>query len=125
MMLRASLLLSALVMSLAAACSDGTATVDAPVKIDAPVVAAKVVTCPTTPPMFKVGVSGSQYLPAMQTVPAGAIVEFKTSADHSAKSLENLFQIDYATTNCVQFNTPGLYKFYCTAHGFVGSVTVQ
>ena len=124
MMLRASPLLSASVISLAAACSDATATVDASVRIDAPVVAAKVVGCPTTP-MFKVGVSGSQYLPATQTVPAGAIVEFKTSADHSAKSLENLFLVDYGTTNCVQFNTPGLYKFYCTAHGFVGSVTVQ
>lgn len=60
-----------------------------------------------------------------QTVPAGSIVEFKTSADHSAKQLENLFLVDFATTACVQFNTPGLYKFFCTAHGFVGSVTVQ
>lgn len=124
MKLRASPLLSALFVSLAAACADSAATVDALVRIDAPVVAAKVVRCPTTP-MFKVGVSASQYLPITQTVPAGAIVEFKTTAEHSAKSLENLFQIDFGRTDCVQFTKPGLYKFYCTAHSFIGSVTVQ
>jgi plastocyanin len=124
MTLRASILFIALELTLASACSDSAATVDAPTAIDAPVVAAKVVTCPAAP-MFKVGVTGQSYVPAMQTVPAGSIVEIKASIDHSAKSLENLFLVDFGTTACVQFNTPGLYKFFCTAHGFVGSVTVQ
>ena len=124
MMCRASILLIALGLTLASACSDSAATVDAPITIDAPVIAAKVVTCPAAP-MFKVGVTGQSYVPAMQNVPVGAIVEFKTSADHSAKSRNNLFLIDFGTTACVQFNTPGVQEFYCTAHGFLGKVTVQ
>ena len=121
---RASFLLTASVLTLGCACSDSAASIDAPLQNDAAVVAAKVVRCPATP-LFKVGVSGAQYLPMTQTVPVGAIVEFKTSADHSAKSRNNLFLVDFATTACVQFNTPGLQEFYCTAHGFLGSVTVQ
>ena len=121
---RASILFIALGLTLASACSDSAATVDAATTTDAPVVAAKVVTCPATP-MFKVGVTGQSYVPAMQTVPVGAIVEFKTSAEHSAKSRNNLFLVDFGTTACVQFNTPGLQEFYCTAHGFLGKITVQ
>ena len=124
MMLRLTTLLPALGFTLATACSDPAATVDAPVQIDAPSVAAQVVNCPATP-AFKVGVSGQSYVPMTQTVPVGAVVEIKASLDHSAKSLENLFLIDFGTTGCVKFNTPGLYTFYCTAHGFKGTITVQ
>ncbi len=124
MMFHSRILLPALGLTLAAACSDSAATVDAPGQIDAPSVAAQVVNCPAAP-AFKVGVSGQSYVPMSQTVPVGAVVEIKASLDHSAKSLENLFLIDFGTTGCVKFNTPGVYTFYCTAHGFKGTVTVQ
>jgi BRCT domain type II-containing protein len=114
---------TALLIALSA-CSDPASSIDAPVAIDAAPVAVKVVTCPANP-TYKVGVAGHAYDPATQTVPVGSIVKITTSADHSAKSVENLFFVDFANSECVQFGIPATYKFYCTAHGFVGSVTVQ
>jgi plastocyanin len=107
------------------ACSDGAASKpDASTGSDAAIVAAKVVTCPAAV-QFNVGVSGQSYVPPAQTVPAGSIVKFTASIDHSAKSRDNLFTVDFGETTCVQFQKPGAYQFYCTAHGFLGTVTVQ
>jgi hypothetical protein len=121
---RASHSIVASVLLLALGCSSPAAGVDAAKTIDAAPVAAKLVTCPANP-MYNVGVAGHAYDPVTQTVPVGAIVKFSTSADHSAKSVENLFFVDFASSACVQFGIPATYKFFCTAHGFVGSVTVQ
>ncbi|HPH67444.1 MAG TPA: hypothetical protein PLF40_16925 [Kofleriaceae bacterium] len=115
----ATLLLLAL-----SACSDPASSIDAPNAIDAAPVAVKLVTCPANP-MYKVGVAGHSFDPATQTVPVGSIVKITTSADHSAKSVESLFFIDFASSECVQFGVRATYKFFCTAHGFVGSVTVE
>ena len=124
-------ILVAAAMLSALAC--GSTPEAAPPKTDGPPVstaAVELVTCPRTI-AYRVGVSGHAYEPGTQTVPVGSIVQFTTSADHSARAenkdaaMQVLFSVDFDRTECLRFNKADTYKFYCTAHGFRGSVVVQ
>ncbi|MEZ4369099.1 MAG: hypothetical protein R2939_22870 [Kofleriaceae bacterium] len=96
----------------------------APAADAAPVAAAEEINCPATV-AADVGVAAGQYDPSAVTVAPGEVVRFTTSVEHSARAVDaTLFDIPFGVTACVRFNQVGTYGFYCTAHGFTGTVTV-
>jgi hypothetical protein len=69
--------------------------------------------------------AGQSYAPMMAMVAAGDVVRFVMTGEHSVRSDDDLFLVDFGQTGCVRFNTPGTYPYYCQAHGFTGSVVVE
>ena len=124
----------ALVALVVAACGgdDGGGTPDARMA-DAPMNTNKVqtVTCPTTADaMVTVNAGGSAYVPMTQTVAVNAIVKFVMTPTHDAKpntltTTDPGIVVDFGATKCLKFTQAGTYGFFCTAHSFAGTITVQ
>jgi plastocyanin len=57
------------------------------------------------------------------------MVEFKLTPAHNVSpALTNSdpgLKVDYGADICLKFTKAGTFGFYCTTHGFTGSVTVQ
>jgi plastocyanin len=123
------------VLALVAACGGddgGSVTTDAPPMADAPSTNKVVtVTCPGTPDaMVGISAGGLAYDPMTQTVPVNAVVKFVMTATHDAKpntltTNDPGLTVGFGETKCLKFTAAGTFGFYCTAHSFVGSITVQ
>ncbi len=89
------------------------------------------VTCPTTADaMVTVNASGDAYTPKTQTVPVNAVVKFVMTATHDAKpntqtTSDPGLSVGFGETKCLKFTAAGSYGFFCSAHGFNGTITVQ
>lgn len=131
--LRLSLLAhAALGVTLVAACGSSSSETPADAATDAPAAArVQKVNCPATVDVEITEIvkpSGNEYdySPNPAMIRAGGIARFKASAIHSTRSVEaGLFAIDFQQTECFKFNTKETHRFYCTAHGFTGSIIVQ
>jgi plastocyanin len=89
------------------------------------------VTCPATADAeVTISSGGSAYSPMASTVPINAVVKFIMTATHDAKpnpqtTTDPGLSVDFGETKCLKFTASGTFGFYCSAHGFAGTVTVQ
>jgi plastocyanin len=89
------------------------------------------VTCPTSSDaMVTVNAGGTAYVPMTQTVPMNAVVQFVMTPTHDAKpntqtTSDPGLTVGFGETKCLKFTAPGNYGFFCSAHGFNGTITVQ
>ncbi len=89
------------------------------------------VTCPTTADaMVTVTSGGGAFMPMTQTVPKNAVVKFVMTPTHDAapNTLVNTdpgIVVGQGQTKCLKFTETGTYGFYCSAHSFAGTITVQ
>jgi plastocyanin len=89
------------------------------------------VTCPATADaMVTVNASGTMYVPMTQTVPPNAVVKFVMTATHDAKPntltpSDPGLSVGFGETKCLKFTQAGTFGFFCTAHSFAGTITVQ
>lgn len=112
----------------------GSVTPDAATTTPDSGTAAKVVavTCPATPAATVMAVNGTDaYMPMSTTISVGQIVRFQISSFHDvtpntiAPLTDPAIQVSPGQTKCLQFNQAGTYGFYCSPHGFTGSITVN
>ena len=123
----------ALAALLLAGCGDdgGGTTADAPPMGDASTNKVVTVACPNTPDaMVGISAGGLAYDPAATTVPVNAVVKFVMTATHDAKpnpmtTTDPGLSVGFAETKCLKFTATGTFGFFCTAHGFAGTITVQ
>lgn len=122
----------ALTVLVLAACGgdDGGTT-----QMDAPATTNKVqmVTCPgTADAMVMTTSTVDAYMPMTQTVPKNAVVKFVMASVHDvapntvggAMSDAGL-KVGFGETKCLKFTESGTYSFFCEAHSFAGTITVQ
>lgn len=120
----------ALVMLVFAACGgdDGNTTPQ-----DAPANTNKVqtVTCPSAVDGNVMTTSTvDAYMPMTQTVPVNAVVKFTMASIHNVApntvtTTDPGLSVDFGQTKCLKFTQAGTYGFFCSAHGFNGTITVQ
>jgi plastocyanin len=91
------------------------------------------VTCTGTPPIVSTDsdlamhytYSGS----AAPTITVGSIVHFMLTPAHNAAPSLTIgdpgLKVPYGGDVCLKFSKAGTFGFYCTTHGFAGTVTVQ
>ena len=127
-MFRASLC----VLAIAACGGDDSSNVqvDAP-SADSTQQAVQAVTCPGSPDATVTSSNTSSvYAPAATTVPVGGIVKFAMASTHNVapNTLVNTdpgLSVGFGETKCLKFNKAGTFGFFCTAHSFTGTITVQ
>ncbi|MEO6775380.1 MAG: hypothetical protein ABI467_20625, partial [Kofleriaceae bacterium] len=63
------------------------------------------------------------------SISAGQIVEFKTSITHDVNPAlsgsDPGVKAGFSSDVCLKFTAAGTFGFYCSRHGFTGSVTVN
>jgi plastocyanin len=130
MSVRCSLAIS--LLALAACGGGGGETVDAPAGVDAKASNVMEVTCPaTTPVTFTTTSLSSSFNPTTASITLGQIVKFDTALDHpigpiSGDPLSDPgLVVGGGMTKCFNFLAKGTYKFRCTTHNFVGTLTVN
>jgi plastocyanin len=131
MSVRNMLAISALAM---AACSgDGGSAAPDAASPDAPVVAVKEVPCPATPDAWFV-TNGLMFSPSAATIRVGQIAKLESnSLEHpigpfkGGDPLETdpALMVTAGRSKCFTFMRPGTFKFICSAHFYVGTLTVQ
>ena len=117
---------------LVAACGgEPSGTADAPSTIDANTNKVVTVTCPATADaMITVNAGGTAYVPMATTVPVNAVVKFMLTSLHDAKpntltTSDPGLTVGFGETKCLKFTAAGTFGFFCTAHSFAGTITVQ
>lgn len=93
----------------------------------------QVVTCTGTPPKVSTDSDTAMHYTYSTTTPpsitVGSVVEFKMTPAHNvAPALTNSdpgLKVDYGADVCLKFTKAGTFGFYCTTHGFSGSVVVN
>jgi len=128
MSVRCSLALS--VLALAACGDDGGGGVDAPSGVDAAPATVMMVTCPATP-AATIMTQATSFSPATATISKGAIIQFVSTATHpigpfpGGQMTDPGIVVPENTTRCLQFTASGTFKFICTVHSYLGTVTVN
>src|SRR5207245_2613038 len=121
-----------LVLALGACGSDSNANTDAAVHNDAPPKTVLTVTCPGSPAATVTTAElQSSFTPMATTITQGQVVKFVMSASHTvapnpiAAKTDPGLTVGFGATACLMFTQTGTFGFLCSAHGFVGTVTVQ
>lgn len=89
------------------------------------------VTCPTTADaMVTVSSGGTMFVPMAQTVPVMAVVKFVMTPTHnvapnSQTTTDPGLNVGFGATKCLKFTATGTFGFFCSAHSFAGTITVQ
>lgn len=89
------------------------------------------VTCPATADAeITVNAAGTAYSPMATTVPVNAVVKFTMTATHNAApntltTTDPGLNVGFGETKCLKFTATGTFGFFCTAHSFAGTVTVN
>lgn len=129
MFMRSLLAISILALT---ACSDdgGGGTPDAP-RADAQTSAVMEVTCPATPAASFV-TQASSFNPQTAAINVGQIVEFQSTAGHpigpfngNPAETDPGIVIPETKTKCLMFTRAGTFKFICTTHTYLGTITVN
>jgi plastocyanin len=102
-------------------------------QMDAPMNTNKVqtVTCPTTADAMVMTTSTvDAYMPATQTVPKNAVVKFVMASVHDVApntigTSDPGLVVGFGATKCLKFTESGSFGFFCSAHSFAGTITVQ
>ena len=131
MSVRNMLSISALV--LAGCSSDGGDAMPDAAQSDAPVVAVKEVPCPATPAASFV-TNGLMFSPSAATISVGQIAKLESnSLEHpigpfmggDPSMTDPALTVTAGRSKCFAFMRPGTFKFICSAHFYVGTLTVQ
>ena len=115
-----------------AACNDGGAAAPDASEVDAPTVAVKEVTCPAAPAASFV-TTGTMFSPSAATISVGQIVKLESnSLDHpigpfngDPSLTDPALVVTAGRTKCFQLMRTGTFKFVCSAHFYVGTLTVM
>ena len=89
------------------------------------------VTCPgTADAEVTISTGGGAYMPMATTVPVNAVVRFTMTATHDAKpntltTTDPGLVVGFGETKCLKFTATGTFGFFCSAHSFAGTITVQ
>ncbi len=83
------------------------------------------VDCDTTTVAEIITTSGFAYSPMSVTINVGESVRFSPTSGHDVAGDGNAIDVPIAGEGCYRFNTAGTYDFFCTPHGFTGSVVVE
>ena len=123
--------LAALLFAACGGDDGGSSTTDAPNQIDASTNKVLTVACPNTADAtITVNMTGTAYMPMATTVPVNAIVKFQMTSLHDAKpntltTTDPGITVGFGETKCLKFTATGTFGFFCTAHSFAGTVTVN
>lgn len=125
----------AMALALAACGGDdggGSGTTDAAVTVDANTDKVREIGCPASPAATVMTVDTvDAYSPMSSTISVNGIVKFVISSAHDVTpnpiggTTDPGLVVASDTTKCLQFTQAGTYNFYCTPHGFTGSIVVQ
>jgi len=143
------LLALALALALGSCSSDNPKAADAAVVHDSKVIDAKVfdahvdsppllpdaltdvetVVCPTTPDAIVGSTNGNftSYTVPSTTIAVGQIVQFAMATEHNVfpnAGQDPGLHVGFGVTLCKKFTVPGTYTLKCSAHLFMGTVTV-
>jgi plastocyanin len=128
MLVRTSLAISLLAL---AACDDGGgSTPDASPQIDAPGATVMTVTCPTTTVPTITTQASSFDMPTL-AIQQGSIVKFVSTATHpvgpfpGGQMTDPGIVVPEGQTRCLMFTATGTFKFICTVHSYLGTITVN
>lgn len=112
--------------------------IDAPIDaigIDAPIDApssVQVINCPGNPDMEISAATGAYvFTPSSATISANGIVRFTPGASNhdmvsgSGGTANGLFATPLGQVTCLRFTAAGTFPFFCSQHGFTGTLTVQ
>jgi len=130
MHVRSSLVIAILAL---AACGgdDGGGAIDAPTGMDAPASSVMEVTCPTNPAASFITQAAS-FNPPAATINVGQIVKFESTATHpigpftgDPSMTDPGIVVPETKTKCFTFTRVGTFKFICTVHFYVGTLTVN
>lgn len=89
------------------------------------------VTCPGTPAATitnPASPSDYRYVPNAVTISVGEVVKFELTNSHDVApntGAPTELRVGFGGTKCFMFKEAGTYPFYCTPHGFTGTITVQ
>ncbi len=130
----AAMKLLPLLCLLLGACGDdgGNGTPDAPVGVDAPTASVMKVTCPAQVAATVTTTDASfSYSPMATTITVGSVVKFNTSASHNVKpnpvanKTDPGLDVGFNEMACLKFTATGTFGFFCSPHGFAGTITVN
>src|ERR1041385_7535557 len=122
------IVLAALVLAACGGGDDGNTT-----PMDAPANNNKVqaVTCPgAVDGMIMTTSTVDAYMPNTLTVPVNAVVKFQMASAHNVApntvgTTDPGLSVGFGETKCLKFTQAGTFGFFCSAHGFSGTITVQ
>lgn len=125
-------ILSVLVIVGAAACGGGSSTIDAPKPADAKASSVKSIACPSTPDSdITVNASGTAFVISATTIPVNGVAHihmpnsFHDAASGPVGAPDGQFKVPFGGDACFQFTQAGTFPFFCEAHLFTGTLTVQ
>lgn len=115
-----------------AACGDPGGSNAPDAGLDAPMPAVKAVTCPASPAATITTTAGS-FSPPSTTIGLGQIVKFTTMADHKIGPFpggdlsvtDPALVVPELQTKCFRFDRTGTFKFICSVHFYLGTLTVN
>lgn len=116
-----------------AACGGGgddpPAGVDAP-SDDAQSATVVEVTCDGSEVATVVTQAASKFDPMSTSIAVNDVVKFEMDPSHDVAPHLSLpsdpgIRVDFGETKCLRFTQAGTFNFFCTSHGFAGSVTVN
>ncbi|MEJ7599216.1 MAG: plastocyanin/azurin family copper-binding protein [Kofleriaceae bacterium] len=117
---------------LIAACGgDDPASPDAPPGggSDAAPATVMAVACSTGEPTIVTRNGANMYDPSAVTIAVGQVVKFVNSSNHNVAPLMTMsdagLDVGFGATKCLKFTAAGSFKFKCTPHEFVGTITVN
>ena len=96
---------------------------------DAPMAASivEVNPCPATPDATFMTMATS-FNPSTATITQGQVAKFVSTATHPIAALagtDATLNVAEGGTKCFRFTMAGMFKFKCTVHGYVGTLTVN
>lgn len=113
-----------------AACGDDGATPDAPRLIDAPAATVMTVTCPAGNVTTLTTLGTAFDMPTL-TITRGQIVKFVSTPTHpvgpfpGGQMTDPGLVVPENQTRCLMFTATGTFKFICTVHQYLGTITVN
>ena len=123
-MIRCSFVLAFAVTACGGGGDDDDTTPDAPANV---LEVTPVDPCPGTPDAQFMALA-SRFEPVSATIGQGQVVKFISDVTHPIAALAGTdpdLNVPESQTKCFRFTMPGTYKFKCTVHGYVGTLTVN
>ena len=123
-------LLSLCLLASAACGDDGGGAVDAPKQIDAAAPTVMTVTCPAGN-LTTITTLGTAFDMPNVTITQGQIVKIISTATHpvgpfpGGQMTDPGIVVPENQTRCLQFTAKGTFKYICTQHSYLGTITVN
>jgi plastocyanin len=123
-------LLAISILTLAACSDDSTGTPDGPPTVDAPSATVMAVTCPATV-AETITTQAASFDKPTATISRGAIVKFVSTSTHpigpfpGGQMTDPGIVVGEGQTKCLMFTAAGTFKYICTVHSYLGTITVN